>query len=304
MLNVSNLRKEFDGIVAVDDISLEVRSDSMFGFLGPNGAGKTTTIRTILNIIKPDRGAITFDGKPFHPDMWNTIGYLPEERGLYRKSKIVHTIQYFASLKGIDEREAKKRALVWLERFGLQDRINAKVEELSRGNQQKIQLIISILHKPRLLILDEPFAGFDPVNQILLKDILLELRKEGVAIIFSTHQMEQAEKLCDDILLINKGKMVVSGQIAEVKKRYGKNSVRLEYDGEGGFLQRLKGVRKSDIYQNYAELELEPRTTTNEIIEQVTPHVQLKKFELLEPSLNSIFIEAVGGIPPSKEATQ
>lgn len=297
MLKVSNLRKEFDTVVAVDGVSLEVKRGELFGLLGPNGAGKTTTIRTILNIIQPDSGEITFDGKPFNEEMWNTIGYLPEERGLYRKSKILNTILYFASLKGLDERTAKPRALQWLERFGLNDRANQNVEELSKGNQQKVQIIISLIHEPSLVILDEPFSGLDPVNQILLKDILLEVRQKNTAIIFSTHQMDQVEKMCDTICLINKGKPVLSGSLREVKRNYGKNSVHLEFNGDGSFLKQLPFVKKADIYQNYAELEVEESASSRELLSQINGRLDLRRFEVVEPSLNSIFIDVVGGVP-------
>ncbi|MEX0602591.1 MAG: ATP-binding cassette domain-containing protein, partial [Bacteroidota bacterium] len=203
MLEVRNLRKEFDTVVAVDGVSLTLDQGELLGLLGPNGAGKTTTIRTILNILRPTSGSITFDGHSFRPDTPNTLGYLPEERGLYRKSKVLNTILYFASLKGVSRNDAAGRAEVWLKRFGLADRAHSKIEELSKGNQQKVQLITAILHEPKFLVLDEPFSGFDPVNQIVLKDILVELRQRNTAIIFSTHQMEQAEKMCDTIMLIN-----------------------------------------------------------------------------------------------------
>jgi ABC-2 type transport system ATP-binding protein len=294
MLKVSNLRKAYDTVVAVDDVSLEVQRGELFGLLGPNGAGKTTAIRTILNIIAPDSGTITFDGNPFTPATWDIIGYLPEERGLYRKSKILNTILYFAALKGIPERTAKPLAYRWLDRFGLKDSAFRKVEELSKGNQQKIQLIISILHSPQLLILDEPFSGLDPVNQILLKDILMELRQQNVAIVFSTHQMEQVEKMCDNICLINKGKHVLSGSLRDVKKRYGKNSLRIEFEGNGEFLKNSPLVKRADVYQNYAELELVDIGKSRELISKLDDKLSLRKFEIMEPSLNSIFIDVVG----------
>ena len=301
MLDVKNLRKEFDTVIAVDDVSLTVKRGEIFGLLGPNGAGKTTTIRTVLNIIQPDSGSVTFDGKPFSEEVWNTVGFLPEERGLYKKNKIIHVILYFASLKGIEEREAKLRAMKWLERFDLAKSAYRKVEELSKGNQQKIQFIISVLHDPQLIILDEPFTGFDPVNQVLLKDILLEMRQQNKAIVFSTHQMDQAEKLCDSICLINKGKVVVEGTIAEVKKRYGKNSVHLEYEGDGSFLKTLAYVRRADVYQNYAELELSDMKQTKELLASLDSKISLRKFEIVEPSLNSIFIDVVGERPGAEK---
>lgn len=294
MLKVQHLRKEFDTVVAVDDVSLEVRRGEIFGLLGPNGAGKTTTIRTILNIIKPNRGEITFDGNPFTRETWNTIGYLPEERGLYRKSRILNTIIYFASLKGVDAETARSRALAWLERFGLGERSNDKVEELSKGNQQKVQLIASLIHEPNLLVLDEPFSGLDPVNQVLLKDVLMDLRKKNIAIVFSTHQMEQVEKMCDTICLINKGRIVLEGTLRQVKQQYGKNSVHLEFDGDGEFLAKLPHVKKANVYQNYAELELVHPEKPSELLSQLNGKIALRKFEVVEPSLNSIFIDVVG----------
>jgi ABC-2 type transport system ATP-binding protein len=286
------IRKE---LVALADVNLQVENGELFGLLGPNGAGKTTTIRTVLNIIQPDSGEITFNGKPFTKEMWNSIGYLPEERGLYRKSKIINTILYFASLKGLSAKQAKPLAYYWLERFGLKNEGHRKIEELSKGNQQKVQLIISILHSPELLILDEPFTGLDPVNQILLKDILLELRQKNVAIVFSTHQMEQVEKMCDNICLINKGKPVLSGELHEIKKRYGTNSIHLEYEGNGEFLKSFSFIRRADIYQNYAELELTDISKSSELLMNLNGKLSLRKFEIVEPSLNSIFINVVGG---------
>ncbi len=300
MLKVTNLRKEFDTVVAVDGVSLEVKRGELFGLLGPNGAGKTTTIRTVLNIIRPDGGEIFFDDRPFTEEMWNIIGYLPEERGLYRKSKILNVILYFASLKGISGAAAKKTAYQWLERFGLGDSGHRKVEELSKGNQQKIQLIAALIHRPQLLILDEPFSGLDPVNQILLKDILMEVRQQNTAIIFSTHQMEQVEKMCDNICLINKGKIVLGGSLRDVKKKYGTNSVHLEFEGDGSFLRTLPFVRRADVYQNYAELELKDITQTRELLNKLDSKLSLRKFEIVEPSLNSIFINVVG-IPRESE---
>lgn len=294
MLKVSNLRKSYATVVAVDGVSFEVQRGELFGLLGPNGSGKTTSIRTVLNIIAPDSGTITFDDKPFTEEMWNIIGYLPEERGLYRKSKILNTILYFASLKGMQASEAKGAAFRWLDRFGLKDSAFRKVEELSRGNQQKVQLIISILHNPELLILDEPFSGFDPVNQILLKDILMELRQQNVAVVFSTHQMEQVEKMCDNICLINKGKPVLSGSLRDVKQRYGTNSLRLEFEGDGEFLKKLPLVKRADVYQNYAELELVDIKKSRELLSKLDDKLSLRKFEIVEPSLNSIFINVVG----------
>ncbi len=295
MLSIRDLRKTFNRVVAVDNISLDVRRGELFGLLGPNGAGKTTTIRTVLDIIKPDSGVITFDGKPFSRELWNQIGYLPEERGLYKKSKVISAILYFAALKGLSEAEAKPRAAQWLERFALADAAHRKVEELSKGNQQKVQLIASLLHSPQLLILDEPFSGLDPVNQILLKDILQELRQQNIAIIFSTHQMEQVEKLCDEIVLINKGRAVVQGRIRDVKKAHGSNTVHLEFEGDGSFLRNIDHVKRAEVYPNEAEIELSDPSQSQTILQAATSRLRVKRFEVLEPSLESIFVSAVGG---------
>ena len=304
MLKIKNLRKEYDSVVAVDGVSMEVKRGELFGLLGPNGAGKTTTIRTVLNIIQPDSGEITFNGKPFTEEMWNIIGYLPEERGLYRKSKIINTILYFAALKGFPADQAKPLAFYWLERFGLKNEGYRKIEELSKGNQQKVQLILSILHRPELLILDEPFTGLDPVNQVLLKDILMELRQQNTAIVFSTHQMEQVERMCDNICLINKGKPVLSGELYEIKKQYGTNSIHLEYEGNGEFLKSFSFIRRADVYQNYAELELTDISKSNELLANLNGKLSLRKFEIVEPSLNSIFINVVGGPQEIEQASE
>jgi ABC-2 type transport system ATP-binding protein len=294
MLTVSHLRKEYAATVAVDDVSIAVRRGEIFGLLGPNGAGKTTTIRAILNIIEPDNGQILFDGKPYSPSISNRVGYLPEERGLYKKNKLLNTIQYLASLKNIPPRAAGIEARKWLERFNLQQFIHRKIEELSKGNQQKVQFIVSILHNPDLVILDEPFSGLDPVNQILLKDILMDMKNQGKAIIFSTHQMDQAEKLCDNICVINYGRVVLEGDIREIKKRYGKNSLHIEFEGDGSFLKTMPEFIKADVYQNFAEVQLYNQDAVSPILAQLVQRLEIRKFEIMEPSLHSIFIDVVG----------
>jgi len=294
MIEVKNLYKTFSTINAVNGVSFKVEPGKVFGLLGPNGAGKTTTIRMILNIIKPDTGKIYFDGNPFNIMIQNNVGYLPEERGLYRKNKLIHTILYFAGLKGISSREARKRALVWLERFNLTDYTNNKVEELSKGNQQKVQFIVSVLHDPKYIILDEPFSGLDPVNQILLKDIIGELRKEGKILIFSTHQMEQAEKMCDDVCIINRGRVVLYGKLSEEKKKFGINTILIEYEGDGTILERMGGVKRSAVYSNYAELEIDSAVKPRAIIHEASKYLDIRKFEVMEPTLNAIFLNLVG----------
>ncbi len=294
MLKAEHLRKQFTTVLAVDDASLEVRRGSIFGLIGPNGAGKSTTIRMLLNIIKPDAGTILYDGKTFDVSIQNSIGYLPEERGLYKKNGLLDTIIYFASLRGINAATAKKKGMEWLERFNLQSYAKRKVEELSKGNQQKAQFITAILHDPLLVILDEPFSGLDPINQIVMKDIFNELKQQGKAVIFSTHQMESAERLCDEICLINRGKIVLEGTVKKVKQKFGTNAVRLEYEGDGTFLNTLPFVSKSTVYENYAELMLNDGVSTQEILKAVTSKIELRKFEFVEPSLNSIFLDVVG----------
>jgi ABC-2 type transport system ATP-binding protein len=294
MLAVSHLRKEYSTVRAVDDVSLGVRRGEILGLLGPNGAGKTTTVRAILNMIKPDSGTVTFDGKPFDETVQNSIGYLPEERGLYRKNKLLPMIQYFASLKGVRPQEAKRRAYSWLKRFDLLNYYQQKVEALSKGNQQKVQFIISVLHDPTLVILDEPFSGLDPINQNLLKDIFMELKQAGKAVIFSTHQMEQAEKLCDRICLINRGRVVLEGAMAEVKGRYGKNAVHLEFDGDGTFLQSHPGIEAAHLFENYAELTLRDSVSAPALLRDIAARLEIRKFETTQPSLTAIFLSAVG----------
>jgi ABC-2 type transport system ATP-binding protein len=297
MLQVAHLRKDFKTVRAVDDVSFQVQRGEIFGLLGPNGAGKTTTIRVILNILEPDGGEALYDGRKFSDRTRDLLGYLPEERGLYKKSRVLDTILYFAELRGVARGKAKAEAYRWLKRFSLLEYVERKVEELSKGNQQKVQFITAVLHGPELIVLDEPFSGLDPVNQILFKDILLELKKEGKAIIFSTHQMDQAEKLSDSLCLINKGRVVLGGSVREVKKRYGTNALHLAFEGDGSFLSTLPGVTRALIYSNSAELELSREADMQKILSGMLGRLALRKFELVEPSLQSIFIQVVGGAP-------
>jgi ABC-2 type transport system ATP-binding protein len=293
MLNVARVRKSFATVLAVDGVSLQVEGGQILGVLGPNGAGKTTTIRMILNIITPDAGSITFDGNEFTEGTRNIVGYLPEERGLYRKSKVLNTILYFARLKGIATPEAKRRAYEWLKRFDLLTAYDRRVDELSKGNQQKVQFIISVLHEPRLVILDEPFSGLDPVNQIVLKDVLLELKQQGRAIIFSTHQMEQAERLCDRICLINAGRVVLDGALTDVRNRYGKSALQIEFSGDASFLPALSWVKTAHVYEHSAEIVLQDRQRLPEILRELAGRLDITKFEISAPSLNAIFLDVI-----------
>lgn len=294
MLTVQDLVKRFSSVVAVNGVSFTVNAGEIFGLLGPNGAGKTTTIRMILHILEPDGGTILYDGSPFAEATRNVLGYLPEERGLYKKSKVIDTLLYFGELRGLTRTQARDRARAWLQRLELAGQENRKVEEFSKGNQQKIQFIASVIHDPSLIILDEPFSGLDPVNQLLFKDILLDMKQEGKAIILSTHQMDQAERLSDSLCLINRGAVVLGGAVRDVKQRYGKNTLHVEFDGDGGFMESLPGVQRTLLYERSAELELEAGATTRTVIDAINPRVELRKVELLEPSLHSIFLQVVG----------
>jgi ABC-2 type transport system ATP-binding protein len=294
MLKALGLRKEYATVLAVDGVSFEVQRGQILGLLGPNGAGKTTSIRIILNILQPDAGTVQYDGRPFTGAVRGTIGYLPEERGLYKKSRLIDTILYFARLRGMESGPARAGAYVWLQRFGLLDQKDRRIEELSKGNQQKVQFITAVIHDPALVVLDEPFSGLDPVNQQIFTDVFLDLRERKKAVIFSTHQMDQAERLSDTLCLINRGRVVLEGSVQAVKKRYGTNTVRMEFAGDGAFLSSVPGVRSAILYQNSAELELEPDAVAGRILSTIAGRIDIRKFEVQEPSLHSIFLRIVG----------
>ncbi|MEL6824429.1 MAG: DUF4162 domain-containing protein, partial [Calditrichota bacterium] len=250
----------------------------------------------IMNIIRPDEGQINLFGQPFTEASKNTVGYLPEERGLYQKMKILDVLQFLGEMKGLNGSQAKERSLNWLERFGMSDRVERKVEELSKGLQQNIQFISTVLHKPKLLIVDEPFSGLDPVNSQFLKDTLLQLRKEGTTIILSTHLMDQAERLCDNICLINGGKIVVAGDLAAIKRNHSSNSVVLEFSGDGAFISGLPYVSGIDNYGNYMEVHLNNDAHPKDLFKELAQSaLEMRRFEATETSLNEIFINLVGG---------
>lgn len=295
-LVVQSVSKTYDGHTAVDGVSFDVAEGRMFGLLGPNGAGKTTTMRMIMNIILPDSGSIELFGQPFHEGLKNRIGYLPEERGLYPKMKLLPHLQFLGEIKGLSASEAKKRATEWLERFELEKWADNKVQDLSKGMQQKVQFIGTILHNPDLLIVDEPFSGLDPVNTKFLKDILLELKKKGKTIILSTHLMEQAEKLCEEICLINKGKVVLKGTLNRIREEHGHNAVRLELAGDGGFIEQMEEVESVNNYGNYMEVRLKDGSQPQVLFRELAArNVPVTRFEASRSSLNDIFIEMVGG---------
>jgi ABC-2 type transport system ATP-binding protein len=290
-LKLENIRKEYDGKVAIDSLSLDVPKGSLFGIIGPNGAGKTTTIRMVMNITAPDSGKVLVEGKPAGKEFRNRVGYLPEERGLYKKMTLEEVIVYMAELKGYPQSKVLPKIDPWLKRMDLLAYRTRKVEELSKGMAQKLQFITTVMHEPDLLILDELFSGLDPVNTELMKDILLELKRSGVTVLFSTHVMEQAEKLCDYICMISRGKKVIDGQLGEVKGRFGTNSVQIEVDGDTSFVKDLPGVARITDYNRYMEIRLNDGVEPDTLLQSLVGRVKVRRFAVVEPSLYDIFIE-------------
>jgi len=293
MLSIKNLHKEFKNVIAVNDVSFDVEPGRIFGILGPNGAGKTTTIRCILDIIKPDRGEIHFNGILADEIFRNKVGYLPEERGLYSKSRVIDVISYFGELRGLSASHARSQTKYYLKKLEIEHFINKKVNELSKGNQQKIQFIASVINNPTILILDEPFAGLDPINQQLIKNLINEFLDEGKIILLSTHQMEVAEKLCSQILLINKGEEILKGKLSEIKKNFGKVSLIIKSPQIGKDILNFSEVSSADVYENYSEVVLNPGIDSQRLLKQLIEQYEITGFDLKEPSLNSIFIETV-----------
>jgi len=293
-LRIENITKRFGDFYAVKHLSLKIPEGTIYSLLGPNGAGKTTTIRMVMNIIIPDEGTIQVLNEKMDDKMKSRVGYLPEDRGLYPKMKVGELLLFLAELKSISGQEARSRIDNWLERFDLSGWKQKKVEELSRGMQQKIQFIATIIHQPDLIILDEPFSGLDPVNTKLLKDVMLEMKNQGRTIIFSTHRMEQVEMISDNICLINKAEMVLEGNLAQIKKRYGKNTVVLDYDGDASFIRSLPEVEKIDDYGKFMEIKMKERSDPQDLLDKAVGKIRINKFEVREPTLNAIFIEKVG----------
>jgi ABC-2 type transport system ATP-binding protein len=299
VIDVQGITKRFSGHTAVRQLSLAVPHGAVYGLLGPNGAGKTTTIRMIMNILMPDEGTISLFGTRATRDLSHRIGYLPEERGLYRKMKVLDLVVFLAETKGVARREAKRLSQEWLDRLGLGDWTQKRVNDLSKGMQQKVQFISTILHEPELLILDEPFSGFDPVNTQIMKDLVVELARRGTTVLFSTHIMEQAEKLCDSVCIIAQGRKVLDGRLAEVKRQHGGRHVVLAVDDGGGSVPRILSdrslVAKADDYGQYAEVELAPNADPQRLLEElVRGGARVSRFEIAEPTLNKIFIDLVG----------
>jgi ABC-2 type transport system ATP-binding protein len=293
-VELKRVRKTYDDFVAVDDLSLNIPAGGIFGLLGPNGAGKTSTIRMMLGITIPDHGEVRMFGEPFRRELLHRIGYLPEERGLYKKMKVGEHLVFLGELARLSSAEAQKRARQWCERMEIASWMDKKVEELSKGMQQKIQFIATILHDPDFVVMDEPFAGLDPVNTALLKDVLLELKGKGKTILFSTHRMDTVERLCDSICLVNRGKVVLDGDLKQIKAGYGRNNVQIEYEGEDGFLNDSKLVKSANNYGNYVEVQLAPGADAQELLRLIASRARVSKFELVEPSLEEIFIDVVG----------
>lgn len=293
-IELDKVRKSYDQFVAVDDLSFSIPQGSVFGLLGPNGAGKTSTIRMMIGITAPDSGGIRLFGKPFARESLTRIGYLPEERGLYKKMKVVDQLAFLGELHGLKAADSRQRAIDWCKRLEISDKLQNKVEELSKGMQQKIQFIAALLHDPDFVIMDEPFFGLDPVNAGILKDVMLDVKKQGRTILFSTHRMDQVEKLCDAICLISRGKPVLQGGLQEVKSRFGKNNIQIQYEGDAGFLQNNPLIRSSSNYGNYVELQMAPGADAQQLLRMAMDRARVSRFELMEPSLEEIFKEVVG----------
>ncbi len=309
VVELSGVEKRFDGKLAVDRFELVVPQGSTYGLLGPNGAGKTTTIRMMLQILEPDRGSVRLFGAPAGRAALDRIGYLPEERGLYKRMKVAEVLSFLAELKGVRPREARPRIERWLERLGLGDRGGSKVQELSKGMQQKIQFIGAMLHEPELVILDEPFSGLDPINQRVLKEIVAELRAEGRTIIFCTHMIEHAERICDHVCIIANGRKVVDGAVSDVKREHGGEYVAVAFERwsaeADATLRASSVVDRVSIDGSAAEVALRPGADAQTLLDElVRAGLRLRRFEYIEPSLEQIFVERVGAAPDETGAIE
>ncbi|GGI32232.1 MULTISPECIES: ABC transporter ATP-binding protein [Staphylococcus] len=295
-LKVSNVSKRFQQVTAVKDISFELETGKMLGFLGRNGAGKTTTFRMILGLTEPSEGEIHFNGHKINTSNYNEIGYLPEERGLHAKLKVVDELTYLATLKGMNKKDIKKAIDYWLDRFQITEHRDKKIESLSKGNQQKVQLLASMIHEPQLLILDEPFSGLDPVNVELLKKAVIDLNQQGTTIIFSSHRMEHIEELCDDVCILNRGQMVVQGPLQQVKRESGYQRVIVDADYDLQDLATLPGVLEMKITPKGTLFMIENEQVAHHIYQELQTRGFVRHFEILDPTIQEIFIEKVGDI--------
>ena len=292
-VELERVRKSYDRFAAVDDLSFSVSPREVFGLLGPNGAGKTSTIRMIIGITMPDAGVVRLFGETFERHHLNKVGYLPEERGLYRKITVRENFALLGQLAGLSSRDATTRGRAWAERLEIGEWVDKRVEELSKGMQQKVQFIAAILHEPELIIMDEPFAGLDPVNANQIKDLMLELKEQGRTIIFSTHRMDQVEKLCDTICLVDHGRAVLQGNLREIKKSYGQEFVQISYEGDARFIESCALIESSNNYGNYAEIKLRRGADSQELLRIAIASARISRFEVMEPSLEEIFIDLV-----------
>ncbi len=302
MVEVRNISKSYGNTQAVRDLSFKAQEGRVFGLIGPNGAGKSTTIRMIMNILTPDAGEILFDGERMGEGHKNRVGYLPEERGLYRKVKLGEMLTYLLELKGVNRRDADKKIDPWLKRFSLLEWKDKKIEELSKGMSQKAQFIASVAHEPDLFFFDEPFSGLDPVSVDQLREAIMDLGRRGKTILFSTHIMEQAERICDSILLINKGKEVVSGPLEEIKGRYGNRSVAVEFSGDGSFMRNIPCVEAINEFPRYVDVTLKDGHSADELLASIVGKVAVQRFQVSTPSLHTIFVRLVGGVPEASDA--
>jgi len=292
-IRIDGVTKSYAGHVAVKDLSLTIPRGSIFGLLGPNGAGKTTTLRMVMDILGPDSGTIEILGRPADRAARDRIGYMPEERGLYPRMVLEEQLLFLAEIKGMPQAEARRRLPPWLELMGLKEWSRRKVIELSRGMQQKAQLVATLLHEPEVLILDEPMSGLDPLGADLVRGVLLEQRRQGKTVVLSSHQMETVERLCDCIGLINRGEKLLEGPLSEVKSRHAKNTIVLSYDGDGGFLAGLPGVREVSVFGRYVEVRMAEGADPQAVLREAAARLRLSRFEVVEPSLHDIFVAAV-----------
>ena len=290
---LDRVRKNFGDFVAVNDISLRIPQGSIYGFLGPNGAGKTTTIRMMMSIFYPDSGTISILGQPNSEVIKDRLGYLPEEKGLYKNMKAGDLVAYFGRLKGMSRADARAKGNALLERFGLGEWINAKCKALSKGMGQKVQILSTLMHDPELVILDEPFSGLDPVNTEVVRDIILDMKRAGKTVIFSTHVMEHAEQICDHVVLINKGRILLDGPITKVRATGG-STIQLDYDGDGAFLKTLTGITRVNDAGKHAEFVLAPDYDADDLLKQIVGKVKVRRFDTREASLHEIFVRSVG----------
>jgi len=297
-VELNKVRKAYDKFIAVDDLSFNIGQGKMFGLLGPNGAGKTSTIRMMIGITMPDTGNVTMFGKPFERDMLKRVGYLPEERGLYPKMNVLEQLTFLGEIHGLSRSDAKTRSQQWGERLEIASAFGKKTQELSKGMQQKIQFIATLLHEPELIIMDEPASGLDPSNARLLEDVLNDLRKQGRTILFSSHRMDQVEKLCDDICLINKAKSVLQGNLKEIKASYGKNTLEIWYaageTNNAAYLQSMNGVVSFEDNGTHCRIKLSPGTDTQPFFRAAVEKLKVSKVAIEEPTLEDIFLEKVG----------